>query len=506
MKSIFVNFLSDIYLENLVRSICSNHGNKIYYLFDHKKPDNDDQLSKIHFLDCTYLYDVKNFPKAFINISKSSFSFEETKQLEEGLVMVLKSLDRITPFPVSNVENEDYFWELASYFKSFILKIKDLSSIVFDNIPHMPWDLTLFYIAKIMNVKTLILRRTNIGGVSYICEDFRPNKLNYKFKYINNTNDIFKSEKNLDEKINILRKSEFAKSQIDGIWPEEFKDKKKINNFFGDNLTHYLSIFYSLIKVPKLQTLGANKMTFLNSTFSRQRSINRLNFFKLKKDYRNKLRKLIKEDEKFSKNLKNLQNINYIFFPLHFQPERSTLPEGYSFDKQYMAIRLLSENIDNNLKIIVKDHPKQYYSDLRNHFYRNEDYLKKISEINNVIVVSRNHNYKQLLDNALITASISGSVTWQGLLIGKPGITFSDTWLSDCESVLTMFNIDNVKSEINKLLIKNNSEVFQDIINFVEKNNSYFIDTVVYSKHLRFFDFKEKIPLENLKKYLLQRI
>ena len=49
MKSIFVNFLSDIYLENLVRSIYSNHGNKIYYLFDHKKPDNDDQLSKNQF-------------------------------------------------------------------------------------------------------------------------------------------------------------------------------------------------------------------------------------------------------------------------------------------------------------------------------------------------------------------------------------------------------------------------------------------------------------------------
>ena len=91
-------------------------------------------------------------------------------------------------------------------------------------------------------------------------------------------------------------------------------------------------------------------------------------------------------------------------------------------------------------------------------------------------------------------------------MIVKPGITFSDTWLSDCESVLTMFNIDNVKNEINKLLIKNNSKVFQDIINFVEKNKSYFIDTVVYSKHLRFFDLKEKIPLENLKKYLLQRI
>ena len=71
-----------------------------------------------------------------------------------------------------------------------------------------------------------------------------------------------------------------------GFGRKSSKIKKKINNFFGDNLTHYLSIFYSLIKVPKLQTLGANKMTFLNSTFFRQRSINRLNFFKLKKDYR----------------------------------------------------------------------------------------------------------------------------------------------------------------------------------------------------------------------------
>ena len=67
-------------------------------------------------------------------------------------------------------------------------------------------------------------------------------------------------------------------------WKFNLAGRAIVSNFFGDNLTHYLSIFYSLIKVPKLQTLGANKMTFLNSTFSRQRSINRLNFFKLKKD------------------------------------------------------------------------------------------------------------------------------------------------------------------------------------------------------------------------------
>ena len=197
MKFILVNFLSDKYLESLAKKIYSNNSENFFYLFDHKKPNSNEVLSNINFLDCTYLYDVKNFFKAFQNISLSSFSYEEMKILEEGCAMVLKSLDRITPLPLSHVENEKYFWELALYFKSFILNEKNLSNIVFDNIPHLPWDLTLFYVAKLLNIKTLILRRTNIGGVSFISEDFRPNKLNYKFNYKDNSIDIFKGKKKL---------------------------------------------------------------------------------------------------------------------------------------------------------------------------------------------------------------------------------------------------------------------------------------------------------------------
>jgi len=171
-----------------------------------------------------------------------------------------------------------------------------------------------------------------------------------------------------------------------------------------------------------------------------------------------------------------------------------------------MAIRLLADNINEDIKIIVKDHPKQYYSDLRNHFYRDLDYLKQISMIKNVIVVSRNHDYNTLLKYSKITSTISGSVTWQGLLDGIPGITFSDTWLTECESVLTMFDNNMIKKKINEYLNKNKDDVLNDVTDFIEKNEKYFLDTVVYSKHLRFFKNDKEIPINNLKRYLLQRI
>mgnify|MGYP001258327386 CR=1 FL=1 len=506
MKSVLVNFLSDTYLMNFASQLVNRYPDKFAYLFDLKKPNNNDSLSNLNFLDCTFLYDSKFFSKAFKDYSQSSFSYKETKKLEEGLVMVLRSLDRITPEPVSNVENEEYYWELASYFKSFFSSNKNISSIIFDNIPHMPWDLTLFYVSKLLNIKTLILRRTNIGGVAFICEDFRPSMLNYKFNYKDNTINIFKDKISIKDKVAILSNQEFSKSQINGVWPEEYNSRLKINEIIGKNFYHYLSIIYSLVKIPKLQTLGASNQTFLNSTFSRQRELNRYKYFKLRKNYKTKLKTIQKIDEEFTNKLDDISKINYIFFPLHFQPERSTLPEGLNFDKQYLAIRLLSEKIDSNIKIIVKDHPKQYYSDLRNDFYRDENYLKKISKIKNVIVVSRNHNFQSLLINSKITASISGSVTWQGLLKGIPGVTFSDTWLSDCKSILTVHDDSNLKKNIELFLNRKKEEVYKDVVDFIETNQKYLLDTVVYSKHLRFMDFNEELAINNLTKYLVQRI
>ena len=159
MKAALVNFLTDSYLEEVAEKLCENNLEHFTYLIDHKKPKNNSSLSNLKFLDATFLYNQINFEKGFDGYNKISFDYDEYSDLQEGANIVIRSLDRITPIPLSSVENETYFWQLASYFKGFINQNKNLETFIFDNIPHLPWDLTLFYVAKFLKKKNINFKK-----------------------------------------------------------------------------------------------------------------------------------------------------------------------------------------------------------------------------------------------------------------------------------------------------------------------------------------------------------
>ena len=51
-----------------------------------------------------------------------------------------------------------------------------------------------------------------------------------------------------------------------------------------------------------------------------------------------------------------------VFF-LHFQPERTTLPEGYGFAQQLAAIIALDGALPEGTKLYVKEHPTTFTHD-----------------------------------------------------------------------------------------------------------------------------------------------
>ena len=73
----------------------------------------------------------------------------------------------------------------------------------------------------------------------------------------------------------------------------------------------------------------------------------------------------------------------FIYFALHFQPERSTMPEGGIFSDQFKAIKVLSKAVDNQTLIYVKEHPRQIdlYPDLRRFNFRSIKFYKKIMNL-----------------------------------------------------------------------------------------------------------------------------
>ncbi len=71
-------------------------------------------------------------------------------------------------------------------------------------------------------------------------------------------------------------------------------------------------------------------------------------------------------------------NQKYIFFPLHYQPEKNTSPLGGVFENQLLAVKILSEAVPENWIIYVKEHPRQFSYVMRQRHYRDIDYYEKL--------------------------------------------------------------------------------------------------------------------------------
>jgi hypothetical protein len=87
--------------------------------------------------------------------------------------------------------------------------------------------------------------------------------------------------------------------------------------------------------------------------------------------------------------------------------------------------------------------------------------------LDNVYLVPLGLSSDLLLRRCLMTASITGSVVWQGLELGKPGCTFGHVWHSDCDSSPDLSTRYDIKYELSKLLEKTKEDVESDRLNFI---------------------------------------
>jgi hypothetical protein len=109
----------------------------------------------------------------------------------------------------------------------------------------------------------------------------------------------------------------------------------------------------------------------------------------------------------------------YVFFSLHVQPERTTLPEGGVFNQQINALNLLRMLLPDDIKIYVREHPSVYRRRRYREKFRPNDFYSRIQRIPNVFMVSSFLDNYELIDNSLFCASINGTVAIEAVARGK---------------------------------------------------------------------------------------
>lgn len=143
-------------------------------------------------------------------------------------------------------------------------------------------------------------------------------------------------------------------------------------------------------------------------------------------------------------------NLSVALF-LHYQPERTSLPEGYHYANQWLIIKKISAILPLGCKLLVKEHPSMFTNTFDGR-YRDVKFYKDIIQLSNVELVPLDFNTFDLIDLTNASVTITGTVGVQTLIRNKPVVV--------CGSA-SYRNLPNVY-ELDDMVVSN----IQNLFNF----------------------------------------
>lgn len=375
----------------------------------------------------------------YINISKYEIFF-------------LKMTDRLAYYPRSTAELSSLFHGFCIFWLDVFQKNK-VDAIIFFSTPHIGFDFVGYAVAEVLGLDIRIINRTGFGVLSRMSSGIDlwndgpgnlPISLESSPVCYCNSGDIedlsLRNSKAINDRVltqhgNIKR---FMFLLFKCFAKESFQIARIIlHRIMRKNRTRKQS--FQWISGPRPFLMMFEKL--LNAT----RSYFLLRYYK-------------------GRCASPLPDGKYILFAAHFQPERSTMPEGGCFDDHLKAIDVILSLIPSGYFILYKEHPRQFNMlDMRRKFARNKKYYESIDAYEQVHLVNPFWDNAELIAKSSAVATVTGSSGWEALRYGKSCIVFGDAWYRQCEACLHVSELDSSsllrhlemsKDEINKKVEK----------------------------------------------------
>lgn len=141
----------------------------------------------------------------------------------------------------------------------------------------------------------------------------------------------------------------------------------------------------------------------------------------------------------------------YVYLPLHYQPERSTMPDGGFFNDQLFVAQTLSAALPSSWFLYVKEHPRQFRENLNWSKFRNLDFYRRMAQLTGVRVMPLETSSEQLLTHCQAVATVTGTAGWEGLRRGKPAIVFGNAWYRNCPGVAAVDGVESTRHVLNEI-------------------------------------------------------
>lgn len=112
---------------------------------------------------------------------------------------------------------------------------------------------------------------------------------------------------------------------------------------------------------------------------------------------------------------------NYVFFPLHLEPELALLLYAPFYTNQLAIIQNLAQSLPHDTCLYVKEHPRAFGR-------RPAAYYKEVAAIPNVRLIASSVNGRDLVKGSEGVVTITGTAGLEAMLMGKPVITLGDVY------------------------------------------------------------------------------
>lgn len=321
-----------------------------------------------------------------------------------------------------------YYHSQVMYWKG-VLDYFSPDVVVFRVAPHMGHDYVLHALCRVLGIKTLMFERTAIPGLVYPVESFEQGSDTLKRRIKQKKSGKAVLSREAAQHLECLAKAYKNAMPLHTKYKlENIKDGGALPGYASATLTTAKAIARDSLREQKPGLMRKNFYANLG-VFTKKRLLAHYNSLAKKVD--------------FSK--------PYIFVALQCEPERQTCPCGGVYGNQYLMVDALSKAVPDGWRIYVKEHVSQFKSYQLAERSRSPEFYDYINSMPNVSLVPLWVTSFDLIDNAMASATVSGTVGWESVVRGKPAFLFGHAWFADCDGVFKTRTTSEIAHAIKKV-------------------------------------------------------
>jgi len=412
-----------------------------------------DKLAEENFANCTVLdfYQTNLGRVDGGRYKKSVFdTYVKNKPFFESLMIkTFDMMNRQDPLGQYSFETrKQVFYALALYFFDLI-ENKKPDFALFSEAAHSPASFILYRLCSLQNITTIEFSSgpsvfpvitPKIGGVRAVAE-----------------RDDFAVER--EEIANWIKS--LGQGYTKAVPKYMIKKDRSLIKYFIK-----LIFKYCKESVKKTYTQNVNPTYMVKNCVDGCQAMSRYEW-KLKKRLLAKETRIRRSYYSYVKEI-DLKNKKFVYFPLHYQPERTTNPEGGAYYDQFQALAKLRSILADDVGIYIKEHPSQFWPNRSGGCARNKDYYRNLNSIDGICFVDTAHDAFELIDNSLFVATVTGTVGVESIARGKPVLVFGDPWYKGVPGSMHIDEIVDAEC-LDKFLSRPKNVHSEDLVEFFYK-------------------------------------